>query len=241
VGERVLEELAFPVARRTSERDAVELGDDRKRLATFAKRAGESAIGILDAAVENLAGQEVELDRETARRRGPAAAARARTAEELERARRDRSVEHIDRARPGGHPGKGLAHARHGADRVEERFGLEGTRREAGEEARLERSERASDFRARRRRRKRAPRERARESDASNERAQPKAIADEVACEGIEKRGMACGIRRPEIIDGLDEAATEKLGPDAVHHRAREKEMVGRDEPIGEGDARIVV
>src|SRR5690606_21187826 len=129
----------------------------------------------------------------------------------------------------------------HGADRVEERFGLEGTRREAGEEARLERSERASDFRARRRRRKRAPRERARESDASNERAQPKAIADEVACEGIEKRGMACGIRRPEISDGLDEAATEKLGPDAVHHRAREKEMVGRDEPIGEGDARIVV
>src|SRR5690606_10121688 len=99
VGERVLEELAFPVARRTSERDAVELGDDRKRLATFAKRAGESAIGILDAAVENLAVQEVELDRETARRRGPAAAARARTAEELERARRDRSVEHIDRAR----------------------------------------------------------------------------------------------------------------------------------------------
>src|SRR5690606_12227724 len=137
VGERVLEELAFPVARRTSERDAVELGDDRKRLATFAKRAGESAIGILDAAVENLAVQEVELYRETARRRGPAAAARARTAEELERARRDRSVEHIDRARPGGHPGKGLAHARHGADRVEERFGLEGTRREAGEEARL--------------------------------------------------------------------------------------------------------
>ena len=63
------------------------------------------------------------------------------------------------------------------------------------------------------------------------------AVAAELGGEAVEEFGMGGGVGGTEVVDGVDEAAAEELGPDAIDGSFGEVGV--SDHPIGEGVAGV--
>ncbi len=76
--------------------------------------------------------------------------------------------------------------------------------------------------------------------DEAHEFAQVEISCGKMVCDGGEERFVGSRVGSSEIVDGVDDADTEKAGPDAVGDGAREVGVVGRSEPVGEGFAPVL-
>ena len=67
------------------------------------------------------------------------------------------------------------------------------------------------------------------------------AAGDEVLGQRVEQFGIARRIRAASVVDRVDDAASQKVGPHPIGHRAGKERIVAAGHPVGETDARIVV
>ena len=63
-------------------------------------------------------------------------------------------------------------------------------------------------------------------------------MVHEAACQRVEKLGVARWVVRPHVVDRVDQADAEEVGPDAVDRRAGEVGVLGRNHPLGQDRAR---